>query len=61
LQLLEYDYEVVCKSGSQNVVADALSRVEINVNINQAGTDNQIATSTTERVRSADSIASRAD
>jgi len=32
LQLLEYDYEVVYKKGSQNVVADALSRVEIQTN-----------------------------
>jgi len=29
LQLLEYDYEAVYKKGSQNVVADALSRVII--------------------------------
>jgi len=31
LQLLEYDYEVTYKKGSQNVVADALSRIELQV------------------------------
>lgn len=32
LRLEEYDYEVVYKKGSQNSNADALSRIEINVN-----------------------------
>jgi len=31
LQLLEHDYEVTYKEGSQNVVADALSRIELQV------------------------------
>lgn len=30
LRLEKYDSEVQCKKGKQNVVADALSRVEIN-------------------------------
>lgn len=34
LQLLEFDFEVIYKKGSQNVVADALSRVQIDVNVN---------------------------
>jgi len=29
---MEYDYEVVYKKGSQNIVADALSRVLIETN-----------------------------
>lgn len=33
--LAAYDYEVVYKKGSQNVVADALSRIEPNLNINE--------------------------
>ena len=34
LRLLEYDYEVMYKKGSQNVIADALSRTILYVNIN---------------------------
>lgn len=34
LQLLEYDFEVIYKKGSHNIVADALSRVQIEVNYN---------------------------
>lgn len=34
LQLLEYDFEVIYKKGSQNIFADALSRVQIEVNCN---------------------------
>lgn len=34
LQLLEYDYDVVYKKGSQNVVADALSRIAGEINTN---------------------------
>jgi len=33
--LAAYDYEVVYKKGKQNVVADALSRIEPNLNINE--------------------------
>lgn len=33
--LAAYDYEVAYKKGSQNVVADALSRIEPNLNINE--------------------------
>lgn len=32
LQLQEYDFEVVYKKGSQNVIADALSRPEVSIN-----------------------------
>lgn len=35
LQLLEYDFEVVYKNGSQNVIADALSRSNANLNHNE--------------------------
>lgn len=33
MQLAEYDYEVLYKKGSQNLVADALSRVVVDVNM----------------------------
>jgi len=36
MQLLQYDYEFLYKKGSQNLVADALSRVEIDMNINDS-------------------------
>lgn len=49
LQLLEYEYEFQYKKGSQNVVADALSRsrpeVDIEVNNIDAGNSNNLATS----------------
>lgn len=47
LQLLEYDYEVIYKKGSQNVVADALSRVTDDVNISHviSPTNNNISSS----------------
>lgn len=32
--ILEYDYDVVYKKGSQNVVADALSRITGEINTN---------------------------
>jgi len=32
LPLLEYDYGVVYKKGSQHVVSDALSRIELQIN-----------------------------
>lgn len=34
LKLSEYDYDIVYKKGSQNVIADALSRIEPNTLIN---------------------------
>lgn len=41
LQLSEFDYEIVYKPGKQNVVADALSRIQANeeLNVNTADTD----------------------
>ncbi|KAH8294585.1 hypothetical protein KR054_008113, partial [Drosophila jambulina] len=45
LQLLEYDYEVVYKKGSQNVVADALSRVEIQTNCMSNSVPNSLTNS----------------
>lgn len=35
LQLLEYDCEVIYKKGSQNVLADTLSRIVIDLNTNE--------------------------
>lgn len=35
LQLLEYDFEIIHKKGSQNVIADALSRADVNLNHNE--------------------------
>jgi len=43
LQLLEYDYEVVYKKGSQNVVADALSRVIIQTNCISNSSPNELS------------------
>jgi len=48
LQLLEYDCEVIYKKGSQNVVADALSRIVVELNTNEARpitSDTEILTS----------------
>lgn len=35
LQLLEYDFEIIHKKGCQNVIADALSRADVNLNHNE--------------------------
>lgn len=38
LKLLEYEFEIVYKKGSQNVVADALSRINVEINCNDIET-----------------------
>lgn len=38
LKLLEYEFEIVHKKGSQNVVADALSRINVEINCNDIET-----------------------
>jgi len=51
MQLLQYDYEILYKKGSQNLVADAFSRVEIDMNINDS---NSITGTCGDTVHSAD-------
>jgi len=38
LKLLEYEFKIVYKKGSQNVVADALSRINVEINCNDIET-----------------------
>jgi hypothetical protein len=44
LQLLEYDFEIKHRPGKQNVVADALSRISYDLNINEDDSDSDDAT-----------------
>lgn len=48
LALEEYDYDIKYRAGKQNVVADALSCIEVNVNENNLSTDATIHSANTD-------------
>lgn len=49
LQLQEYDFEVIYKKGSQNVIADALSRPEVSMNHSEVLPTSQTVCPTSEK------------
>lgn len=50
IQLMEYDFDIIYRKGSQNVIADALSRIDHEVHTNEVGATD-IATNTITNIQ----------